>query len=206
MGRTFSASNAAPDAGTDAQSPAREQLSGREQSQGSGRSRVSRDATDRLSTAEVLLETLPAVMGYVSSELRRSSPIDNPVHFRLLRALRRGSRNLHELAEMHQVRLPTMSRTVSVLEGRGWVERTRSTDDRRTVYVGITAEGDQVLSQVEKMAIKRTSSLLTCMPGDSVESLRKGLDELTTVMHEQLGIHPEEGVMSPDEPGGCEET
>jgi DNA-binding MarR family transcriptional regulator len=99
-----------------------------------------------------------------------------------------------------------MSRTVSVLEGRGWVERTRSTDDRRTVYVGITAEGDQVLSQVETMAIKRTSSLLACMPGASVESLRKGLDELNTVMHEQLGIHPEEGVMSPDEPGGCEET
>ncbi len=199
MKRAFSPS----DAGSDAQSPKTEQAHGRH---GCAQSQASGSDTDRTSTAEVLLETLPAIMGYVSSELRRSSPIDNPVHFRLLRALRRGTRNLHELADMHQVRLPTMSRTVSVLEGRGWVARTRSADDRRTVYVGITAEGDQVLSQVEEMAIKRTSSLLACMSGESAESLRKGLDGLHTVVREQFGIHPDEGAMSPDDPGGCEEN
>ncbi|MFW5729091.1 MAG: MarR family winged helix-turn-helix transcriptional regulator [Spirochaetota bacterium] len=160
----------------------------------------------RLRRVEVLLETLPAVMGYVSSELRRSSPLENPVHFRLLRALRRGARNLHELAEMHQVRLPTMSRTVSVLESRNWVERTRSREDRRTVYAGITAEGRKVLAEVEEMAIRRTSALLSCMPPEAVESLRRGLEGLNTVVREELGIDPVEGALNPKAPRGCEEA
>ncbi|MFW5807226.1 MAG: MarR family transcriptional regulator, partial [Spirochaetota bacterium] len=77
-------------------------------------------------------------MGFVSSKLRRNVEVDNAVHFRLLRTLRRGPRSLHELADLHEVRLPTMSRTVTVLQSRGWVNRTRSEDDRRTVFTSLT--------------------------------------------------------------------
>jgi DNA-binding MarR family transcriptional regulator len=159
----------------------------------------------RETTAELLLETIPSLMGYVSSELRRSSPVETSVHFRLLRALRRSTRNLHELASMHSVRLPTMSRTVSVLEGRGWLVRERSSEDRRTVYVSITKEGSRVLKDVEKMAISRASELLACVGREDLEHLQRGMDALYRTVRDHLGIRPEENSLSPDV-SGCKEA
>lgn len=158
----------------------------------------------RATTAELLLETIPSVMGYVSSELRRSSPVESAIHFRLLRALRQSARNLHELASMHSVRLPTMSRTVSVLEGRGWVERERSIEDRRTVYVSITAEGRRVLAEVEKMAISRASDLLACVTPEDLQHLQRGMDALYRTIRDQLGMSPDDNSINPDM-SGCKE-
>lgn len=146
----------------------------------------------RAATAEVLLETLPSVMGFVSSRLRQNVGVDNPVHFRLLRTLRRGPRNLHELAELHEVKLPTMSRTVSVLEERGWVERTRSHYDRRTVFADITNEGRTALEHVEALAIDRASELLTCLTDEETTRLHQGLEALHRVVRERLGTHYED--------------
>ncbi|MFP4643331.1 MAG: MarR family winged helix-turn-helix transcriptional regulator [Spirochaetales bacterium] len=154
--------------------------------------------TSRKETAEVLLETLPAVMGYVSSDLRRNSPVDNNVHFRILRTLRRGNRSLHELAEMHAVRLPTMSRTISVLEQRRWVERIRCTADRRTVFAQLTEQGLETLREVERMAIDRAAELLNCLEDTDLESLRKGLATLYRVMQQQMGPLFEQGEYAPD--------
>ncbi len=156
-------------------------------------SQEEREEEMRLSTAYVLLETVPSIMGFVSSELRRNSPVDNSVHFRLLRTLRRGRRSLHELAEQQGVRLPTMSRTVSVLEKRGWVERIRSDEDRRTVFACITETGTTVLQEVEEMAARRAADLLACLPNEELEKLNSGLATLFEVVREQLGTSAEEG-------------
>jgi DNA-binding MarR family transcriptional regulator len=162
------------------------------------------DAT-RLDTAYVLLETVPPIMGFVSSELRRHSPIENSVHFRLLRILRRSRRNLHELADQQGVRLPTMSRTVSVLESRGWVKRIRSEEDRRTVFAAITGAGEAVLQEVEELAARRAAELLACLPADELQNLRSGLATLHEVVREQLGSNAEEGAMDSSAPGCREE-
>lgn len=146
----------------------------------------------RMETASVLLETVPSIMGFVASELRRNSSIDNPVHFRLLRTLRRGRRSLHDLAEQQGVRLPTMSRTVSVLENRGWVERIRSEEDRRTVFARITGDGKAMLEQVEEMAVHRAADLLACVPEEELGQLRSGLSALYQVVREQIGTGAEE--------------
>ncbi len=156
------------------------------------------------STAALLLETAPSVMGFVGSELRRNSPVDNPVHFRLLRTLRRQQRSLHVLAEQQGVRLPTMSKTVRVLENRGWIERHRSSEDRRTVYVRLTQQGKSILEQVETQAIHRTSQLLECLPEKSLASLENGLQALYEVVQAQIGNSVEEGAANTNFKG-CEE-
>lgn len=165
------------------------------------KSDIRETATESSTTAHILLETLPSVMGYVTSELRRSAPVDNPVHFRLLRTLRRGPRTLHELAELHSVRLPTMSRTVSVMEGRGWLDRERSTEDRRTVFVSLTTAGADSLEVVEKMAIERASTLLNCLSESEATALHTGLEALHRVVQEHLGTHYEERSDPAEEPG-----
>ena len=170
-----------------------------------GAEKQDNERTSHERTAQVLLETLPSVMGFVSSRLRENSAgVDNHVHFRLLRTLRRGPRSLHELAELHGVRLPTISRTVSVLEARGWVARTRSTDDRRTVFASVTEAGREALSTVERLAIDRASELLACLSAQEHEQLHAGLSALYRVVLEQLGTQYEEGPELPPLPG-CSE-
>ena len=159
----------------------------------------------RALTAHILLETLPSVMGYVTSELRRSAAVDNPVHFRLLRTLRRGAETLHGLAELHSVRLPTMSRTVSVMEGHGWLSRRRSTEDRRTVFVELTPAGEDALEAVEEMAIRRASSLLDCLSEEENEALHTGLEALYRVVQEQLGGRYEKNAEPGAEPSPRED-
>lgn len=159
----------------------------------------------RLDTAYMMLETIPSVMGFVSSDLRRNSPVDNSVHFQLLRTLRRGRRNLHQLADQQGVRLPTMSRTVSVLENRGWVERVRSEEDRRTVFACITDDGIAVLNEVEDMAVHRAADLLACLPEKELENLRSGLSTLYEIVREHLGTTVEEGTVD-GKPPGCKES
>jgi DNA-binding MarR family transcriptional regulator len=149
-------------------------------------------------TSRVLLETFPSLMGFVASELRRHSEVNNPAHFRLLRALRRGPRSLHDLAERHGVRLPTMSRTVSVLEKREWIERVRSTEDRRTVYAHITEKGLETLREVEDRAAGRASELLECLSEEELGKLHDGLNALYGVVSEKLGSDVQEGAMAED--------
>ncbi|MGH9224244.1 MAG: MarR family winged helix-turn-helix transcriptional regulator [Acidimicrobiales bacterium] len=56
-----------------------------------------------------------------------------------------GPRTVGELAAAEQVRSPTMSRLVAEMERDRLVERTASSDDRRSVVVSATAAGRQVL-------------------------------------------------------------
>lgn len=153
--------------------------------------------------ASLLLETLPPFMSFVSSYLRRHAPIEDHVHFRTLRSLRADSRSLHELADHHQVRTPTMSRTIDVLESRGWVGRRRSSEDRRQVFVEITSEGEEVLSTVEGLAEDRTMSLLSCLEPARLEELERGLESLRELIQERLD---ETTASDPANASGCGET
>jgi DNA-binding MarR family transcriptional regulator len=144
----------------------------------------SRNESVRRQAAKLLLETVPLVMGLVSCEIRRQTPVESPAHFLLLRRLREGDASLHELAAAHSVRLPTMSRTVSVLEGRGWVERTRSSEDRRTVWAHMTDAGRAVLDDVEAVAVGRAAEILQRLDDDDVKQLSDGLAPLYRLVHE----------------------
>ncbi len=147
--------------------------------------------------SELLLETSPAFMDFVISYLRHHSPIDNGTHFALLRALHESPRALHELATLHSVRMPTMSRTVATLEQRGWVTRTRSEHDRRSITVAITATGTSVLETVRSMARARVEELLKQLTSEEQEALGVGLRAL----HRAIASHPSaspQGTSCPD--------
>jgi DNA-binding MarR family transcriptional regulator len=92
-------------------------------------------------------------MRTVAAELRQApnAAMAAP-HFRMLWILEHRAWSLSELAEHQSVSLPTMSNSVTILEDRGWVRRTRSEEDRRKVVIKLTDEGHQILAEVrEKM-------------------------------------------------------
>ncbi|MCB0324122.1 MAG: MarR family transcriptional regulator [Bdellovibrionales bacterium] len=69
--------------------------------------------------------------------------------FRVLQVLRASdSHNLPILSIAHYLvtREPDISRLVDRLEASGYVKRTRSSEDRRMVLVGLTKKGEKIVS------------------------------------------------------------
>ena len=69
--------------------------------------------------------------------------------------------NLSAVAEHIVASLPTASRMIAVLEGKGYVQRTDSRDDRRQVELRITPEGEKVVDEMRQMTLEKMGQVLS---------------------------------------------
>ncbi|HWU27782.1 MAG TPA: MarR family transcriptional regulator [Microbacterium sp.] len=80
-----------------------------------------------------------------------------------------GRRTLSGLAEHERVTAPTMSATVNGLEELGLVVRVPDEDDRRRVYVEITAEGEKVVAATIRRRDEALADMITGVGLDADE-------------------------------------
>jgi len=125
--------------------------------------------------AREILEILPLVMRTLRTELGQSAALPNPGHFPLLFMLTEGPHNLSELAEKHNVTLPTMSKTISTLSDHGFVRRSQSKEDRRRVVIELTAAGGTLLKQITEEAVSHLAGVLGELPSGERRKLIEGL-------------------------------
>jgi DNA-binding MarR family transcriptional regulator len=128
--------------------------------------------------ARELLEIIPLTMRTVGSQLRQSAQLPVPAHFGLLFMLAEGPHNLSELAEKHNVTLPTMSSTISTLVERSWVQRTQSEHDRRQISISLTPAGRTMLDTVQAHAENRLAEILAPISDQELDQLITGLSVL----------------------------
>jgi len=131
--------------------------------------------------AELFLRVVPQVMRNLAADVRRSELEIEPLYIHLLRVLSRGDVSLGELAELLAVSPPTMSKTISTLESRGWVRRTRSDQDGRIVLVGLTAAGQTILQQAQDFMLAHIAEALEPLSDEECAKLRSGLKILEEV-------------------------
>jgi DNA-binding MarR family transcriptional regulator len=86
----------------------------------------------------------------------------------------------------------TVVRTVDSLEKRGLVERRRSREDRRQVFVEFTDAGCAARQEAHQQFINRIHTILLAMSEDGRSSLLSGLEEFVQVGLRAQEIHPEE--------------
>src|SRR6266571_904831 len=92
-----------------------------------------------------------------------------------------GPRSLGELAEVEQVRPPTMSRIVAGLV-RGGLVRRGKTEDGRRVRLEATAKGTKILQQGRRRRVESLAQALSSLPeGDRVR-----VAELTDLLDQVL--------------------
>ncbi len=125
-------------------------------------------------TAHEILQVIPLVMRVLAAELRQSGCLE-PAHLRALTMLGHRTCTLSELADAQAVSLPTASNSITALEDRGWVRRTRSDQDRRVVRVELTAQGRQAVEDAHRQAEARLRALLDSLSPGEMETLRAGL-------------------------------
>ncbi|MEM0900371.1 MAG: MarR family transcriptional regulator [Pseudomonadota bacterium] len=61
------------------------------------------------------------------------------------------------------VRPPTITKTISRLEGQGFVEKTSSNTDRRQVTISLTKQGEKVIKAMNKVTRKVEKSTVTAL-------------------------------------------
>jgi DNA-binding MarR family transcriptional regulator len=131
--------------------------------------------------ARQILEVFPFIMRSVAAEMRQSGYVFVPAHFQLLTILEHHACSLSELAERQSVSLPTMSNSVTILEDRGWVKRTRSTDDRRKVVIAITSEGRAALADAARHAQRRIAQIVEALSPEQQAQILTSLQLLREV-------------------------
>jgi DNA-binding MarR family transcriptional regulator len=134
--------------------------------------------------ARQFMETIPALLHSIGSEIRSTSGTSGPVtmaQFRSMAALRRGPHTLNELAALHEVSAPTMSRLISTLVERGWVSREPDPQDRRQVILTLTAEGESTWQELLSRGTEHLADLLANLSEDEIASLDAALAALARV-------------------------
>ena len=139
-------------------------------------------ADQKEQAARMVLGTIPALMQAVASEMRH---LDHPMpmpHFGTLMALSRTSCTLSELAERRKVSLPTMSKTVGILESNGWVERVADEHDRRKADLHITTDGMAVVKHMEERMVDLLARFFEPLTAEEVARLMDGVGVLQGVV------------------------
>src|SRR5690242_12913345 len=75
-----------------------------------------------------------------------------------------GPRTLGELAQVEQVKPPTMTRLVAALEEEGLVKREVNKSDRRITRIHATAKGERVMMQGRERRVKDLADRIRKLP------------------------------------------
>lgn len=143
-------------------------------------------STGAEAAAAKIVEIVPLVRGVLAADLRRTGHALDPAHFRLLIELCPRSFTLGELAQRCAVSAPTISRSVSTLEERGWVKRTSSMEDGRQVLAEITPQGRELIEEMKRHTERQIAEHLEPLTSEELHKLSQGFDVLRRVFEAAL--------------------
>lgn len=117
-----------------------------------------------------------------SKRVRRESGLTVPqmVLLGAIRAL--GEVSGRRLAAEVSLSQGTVSTILDRLQGRGYVERYRSPEDRRVVHVRLTRQGHRALEQAPPLLHVRFLEALTSLPAGEQRTILRSLDRVAEMM------------------------
>src|SRR5690606_6989870 len=110
--------------------------------------------------ARALLEVTMLLTRSLAARMRRGGARLAPPQAGMRARIAEGPCSLSELAAHMAVRLPTISRSISLLVERGLVERWTPAENRRQVLVRLTAEGRRALAALKRDAERTAAAVL----------------------------------------------
>jgi DNA-binding MarR family transcriptional regulator len=142
-------------------------------------------STSAETCAELILEMTPRVMRAIRTEVAQylGSGTTLP-QFRVLSHLNRGSQCLSDLAARQHVSLATMSKIVSGLVERGYVERASEGADRRYITLRLTASGRRFFDKVHAHSREQIAARLVALSRAERERIMDGLQILGSAFEE----------------------
>ncbi|GFZ30790.1 MarR family transcriptional regulator [Clostridium zeae] len=93
-----------------------------------------------------------------------------------------GEMKISDLSDKVHLSKSTVSGIVDRLENHGLVERTRNSEDRRTVYVKVTKKFEEQHKGIHRKAEESFEDLLSSATPDDKEKIVQGLNTLKRVL------------------------
>lgn len=129
----------------------------------------------RENDAEKTAERLHAAAIHLLRRLRQAdaaSGLNGPRLSALSVIVFAGPLTLGRLAEVEQVRPPTMTRIVNALERKGLVKKVANPEDRRTVHLAATMKGKRVMVEARARRIRPLAEGIGRLGREEREALR----------------------------------
>jgi DNA-binding MarR family transcriptional regulator len=98
-----------------------------------------------------------------------------------------GARTLSALADVEQVKAPTMTRIVDALERAGLAQRLPDADDRRKLSIAATAAGTRLIQQGRSRRVKALAQLLADLDRDERATLNAAIALLARLQTRKSG-------------------
>ena len=98
-----------------------------------------------------------------------------------------GARTLSALADVEQVKAPTMTRIVDALERAGLAQRQADADDRRKFNIAATAAGVRLMQQGRSRRVKALAQLLAGLDRGERASLDTAITLLARLQMRKSG-------------------
>src|SRR5215831_1994258 len=136
-------------------------------------------AASASSLARDLLHVTMLMMRSVAAEMRRSPQTLAPGQMGALMKLSLAASSISDLARHLGVSVPTMSKSIDVLESRKWVERWVDPADRRQSIVRLTLEGRRVTSAMRDRSEQHVAALLAPLTPAERRRVKGALQVLT---------------------------
>ena len=140
---------------------------------------------------QALAKTIVTVLPMLAKILRtKARGMGNQLilsQLRLLNGLAVQPMTMSELALAMEVTKPTMTRTIAALQKRGWVERTRSEQDRRVVKISLSAAGQAVLADAGHYLTSELGSLLAPLSDADKATLQTAFTILDSLLQSANG-------------------
>ena len=85
-----------------------------------------------------------------------------------------------KIADMLSVRMSTVSHLVNDLEGRGYLKRERSSDDRRAVRLRATSRGSKLVASIEGLVVQQVRAASSGIADQRKADAAKLLNEVAS--------------------------
>jgi len=133
--------------------------------------------------ARALIETVPLVMRFIRTHMRRHSVsgLSVPQFRSLLFLRRRDGCSLSDLAEHIGLMPPSTSKLVEELVSRGLATRRECLKDRRRVMLGLTREGEWALRVAREAAEAQLAARMAALPADRCRGISRAMQHLQEV-------------------------
>ena len=137
--------------------------------------------------AREVLDVVPQVMREIRSVMRsnRTEGLSVPQFRTLIFVHRHGGASLSEVADHIGVTLPSMSKLVDGLVGRGLVNREIDAGDRRRVMLTLTPEGVAILQRASSVTRQSLAERLTALDDSDRMTVVQAMQALRTVFATQ---------------------
>jgi DNA-binding MarR family transcriptional regulator len=139
------------------------------------------DPVDHLQLELAILARRTERVRVASLDVARS-PLDRSGYLLLALLESRGDQTMSQLALAFDLDASTVTRQIAPLERRGFVARTRSTEDRRATIVSITVEGRKEREHVRQARITFLSGRLSDWEQGDVQQLAELIDRFNQTL------------------------